>query len=156
MELYNRALIYVDEFGYNVSSFQMMFLYIFLGTIIFAVIAYFIVTYAYVEVEKRKESYLEVFFEIGGNVIKNSLEKCENFSKKLQTDSMSDSVSNLDEAELNGDISVHPVSNTIKKEKVGRKRRNNSTKEAKEIKIKLGFGMSFFSLFFFLLYFITI
>ena len=32
---------------------------------------------------KRKKVILKCFFEIGTSVIKNSLDKCENFSKKL-------------------------------------------------------------------------
>lgn len=34
-------------------------------------------------VRKRKESYLSVFFQIGENVIRRSLRKCEEFAKKV-------------------------------------------------------------------------
>lgn len=70
------------------------------GLIIFVVVVFvvFIVfnffrhkTYA--NVLLRRESYLEVFFQIGEDVIKRSLKKCEEFNKKAQLDEQSEGMS---------------------------------------------------------------
>jgi hypothetical protein len=153
-QLFNFGIVYINELGYNSSNFQGMFLYIFIGATVFGIIAYFMVSISYVYVEKRKESYLEVFFEIGGNVIKNSLEKCENFSKKIQTDSLSDATSNLDENELHQETTVQTTNSSLKKQSSGKKRKSNNSKEARVIKIKLALSVIFLSLFFFLVYFL--
>ena len=57
-------------------------------------------------VSRKKESYLEIFFEIGENVIKNSLERCEAFTKKIQMDIVNDDLSKYDESELNIDDEI--------------------------------------------------
>jgi hypothetical protein len=153
-QLFNFGIVYINELGYNSTNFQWMFLYIFIGATVFGIIAYFMVSISYVLVEKRKESYLEVFFEIGGNVIKNSLEKCENFSKKIQTDSLSDVNSNLDENELHQETTVQSTNSSLKKQSSGKKRKSNNSKEARVIKIKLVLSIMVLSLFFFLVYFL--
>ena len=153
LKLYERALIYMEELGFNASAYKLVFLYIFIGALIFGIISYFICSYSYVAVEKRKESYLEVFFEISPAVIKQSLEKCEEFSRKTQQEGASDLVSNLDEAELNGEDGSANANNAIKKSSSVRKKGTTNSKEARIIKIKLGFGIVFVSVFFFLVYF---
>jgi hypothetical protein len=153
-ELFSHALIFIQELGYNATSFQSTFLYIFIGATLFAITAYFVISMAYVAVEKRKESYLEVFFEIGGNVIKNSLEKCENFSKKIQSDNLSDATSNFDKTELIEENNQQQVSTAVKKQSLTKKRKTNNSKEARIIKAKLGSGMFLLSAFFFVVYFI--
>ena len=45
---------------------------------------FFIFKYYHEKVEERKQSYLSVFYEIGGQFIILSLTKCERFSQKLQ------------------------------------------------------------------------
>ena len=85
------------------------FLYIFIATFVFGLFALYFLANAYSAVCKRKESYLEVFFEIGNNVIKNSLEKCEKFSKKIQSDNLSETGSNYDETELTHEANAHLI-----------------------------------------------
>ncbi len=153
-ELFSHALVFIAELGYNSTNFQTNFLYIFIGATIFSFFAYFVISMAYVAVEKRKESYLEVFFEIGGNVIKNSLEKCENFSKKIQSDNLSDATSNFDKTELIEENNVQSSNTSVKKQSLTKKRKTNNSKEARIIKFKLGTGMFLLSGFFFVVYYI--
>ena len=49
------------------------------------------------DVEARKNSYLEVFFEIKGNLIISSLTKCEAFVKRLQNTDGDDIISIQDD-----------------------------------------------------------
>jgi hypothetical protein len=153
LELYSRAIIYMSELDSNVKVFQMTFLYIFIGAVIFGFISYFVCSFAYLAVEKRKESYLEVFFEISPSVIKESLNKCEEFSKKVQQEGVSDTTSNLDEAELNGEDNKNANANA-KKSSSTRKKGSANSKEARIIKIKLIVGIFIFSIFFFIVYII--
>ena len=57
------------------------------------------IIYAYYKVAQKKQSYIEVFFEISGGLIKNLLDKCEDFNKKLQKedDDFNDSIILYDE-----------------------------------------------------------
>lgn len=155
LTLFKHAAIFLSELGINIEGFQFIFLYIFLSALAFAFISYFLISYAYLAVGKRKESYLEVFFEIGDNVIRNSLEKCENFQKKFQSENASEEVSNLDQAEMINDQVLMPAQNTKQNRTSGhKKRKNNNSREDKIVKIKLIIGLLVISLFYFLMYFI--
>ena len=57
------------------------------------------IIYAYNKVPQKKQSYIEVFFEISSGVIKNLLDKCEDLIKKLQNeeDDFNDSIILYDE-----------------------------------------------------------
>lgn len=146
--------LYIEELQINSSNFQNTFLSIFISATCFGLASYFMISYAFSAVCKRKESYLEVFFEIGGSTIKNSLEKCEKFSKKIQADNLSDAVSNLDEAEMIQDTTVQVINETKKlKSSHSKKRRNNNSRETKVIKFKMMSAIFFICLFFFLVYY---
>ena len=153
--LFKHCAIFISELVLNIDAIKYNFLYIFISSLVFIFISYFLISYSYSAVGKRKESYLEVFFEIGDGVIKNSLEKCEKFTKKFQNDNVSEEVSNLDEAEMINDQSMLGVQNL----KVSRfsshhkKRKNNNSQEDKIVKIKLILGLFSVVLFFFLMYY---
>ena len=157
LNLFSNKDIFLNELEQNVLYYQLQFLYMFLVGILFTIISYFLIYNAYLAVSKRKESYLEVFFEIGENVIKNSLEKCENFMKKIQLDGKDlDDVSNLDQAEILEDKILSPVirnsSKSIKSNK--RFQKNRNSQENKVIKMKLIIGLCMINLLYFLVYFI--
>lgn len=56
------------------------------GMLVLQVIIIFVTNHLYLKVEERKESYLEVFLEIGENVIFKSIKKCEEFNRKFISD----------------------------------------------------------------------
>jgi PAS domain-containing protein len=154
LSLYQQITVYINELQIKTADFQMDFLWIFLAAVVFKFIAYGMFVYAYNKVGKRKESYLEVFFEIGPNVIKNSLEKCENFTKKLQAENVNDAVSNIDENEINQEIvSLNQPKQSVKSSH-HKKRKTSSSREDRIIKIKMSIGFFSLSLFFFLVYFL--
>jgi len=153
--LFKQSQIFIQEFSLNVKNSQMIFLYIFSSVIGFCLIAYFFIVFSYMAVGKRKENYLEVFFEIGEGVIKNSLEKCEKFTKKFQSDNISEEVSKMDEAEIINDTNSYLLSNSkSNRNTTTKKRKSNNSKEDKIIKIKILIGLMFVSLFFFVMYFV--
>ena len=130
-----QAEIYLDELNVNSNRIKLIYS-ITLGLILIVLIAICIcVSYAYESVAKRKESYLEVFFEIGNNVIKASLEKCENFTKKIQSDSISDALSTGDDVDL-GEEKLIIEKDANRKEHRG-KRKNTSSRETKMFKLKM-------------------
>ncbi len=155
LTLFKHANIYLSELEINIDFCQLIFLYIFCAAVAFNFFSYFFIAFVYMAVGKRKESYLEVFFEIGDNVIKNSLDKCEKFTKKFQSINILDEISNLDEAEIIHDQAITPLQNTKTSRSSGhKKRKNNNSREDKIVKIKLVVGLLIISLFYFIKYFI--
>ena len=73
------------------------------------------------QVGKRKESYLEVFFQIDHSVKKNCLDKCEKFTKKIQSEDTSEGEANLDEAEMLADDTQLNTNSKKKATTYGRK-----------------------------------
>jgi len=153
--LFVHSRIYKEELTNNINGFKYNFLIIFIAACSFSFFSYFLITYAFLEVGKRKESYLEVFFEIGEGVIRNSLEKCEKFSKRFQSDNISEEVSNLDENEINFDPVFLTLGNGKSNKSSGsKKRKNNNSREDRITKFKIFFGLFFMSFFFFIIYII--
>ena len=81
---YSQGEIYFEELDRIINRIRLIYILGFVSSFLILFIIYFILSYAYDKVSKKKESYIEVFFEIGPNVIKSSLDKCENFNKKLK------------------------------------------------------------------------
>lgn len=152
--LFKQTQIFLEELSLNVEDYKLVFLYIFAGVVGFCFIGYSLITIAYMAVGKRKESYLEVFFEIGDGVIRNSIEKCEKFTKKFQSDNITEEVSNLDEAEIINDTNTTLLANIKASRNTTKKRKNNNSKDDKIIKLKILIGLFIICLFFFVMYFI--
>ncbi len=154
-KLFYNAKIFIEELTNNIDGFKYNFLIIFIVAGSFSFISYFFISFAFVEVGKRKESYLEVFFEIGEGVIRNSLEKCEKFSKKFQSDNLSEEVSNLDETDINDDPVLLTIGNDkSKRSSSSKKRKSNNSREDRIINVKIFIGLFIISLFFFIIFII--
>ena len=152
--LFKQTEIFIQEINLNLENYKLVFLYIFLVIVGICIISYFLISYAYMAVGKRKESYLEVFFEIGEGVIRNSIEKCEKFTKKFQSDNIAEDVSNLDEAEIIHDQNTSLLMNVKASRSPAKKRKNNNSKDDKIVKLKILIGLFVICVFFFVIYFI--
>jgi len=81
-----------------------------------------------------------VFFQIDNSVKKTCLDKCEKFSKKIQSEDISEGDANLDEAEMQADDQLYKMhkkntqNNTVDK---NIKRKNNTSKENNIVKFKI-------------------
>lgn len=75
------------------TNFTIIMVSVSAGFLIFLVVTIILINYFYVKVERRKESYLEVFLEIPESIIQNSIDKCEEFNKKFSTEEVSENQS---------------------------------------------------------------
>ena len=75
---------YADQLYIIINKQKRTLLIIFIIVSIVNIVSYFILNKAFMDVEARKNSYLEVFFEIKGHLIISALTKCETFVKRLQ------------------------------------------------------------------------
>ena len=135
-----------DEFHYETKNGYKIIIICFISLILIYVICYIIFIHFYKRVEERKQSYLSVFYEIGGNIVILSLEKCEKFSQKLQIhedslDNQRDIIS-LDSSSFeDSDIFIEmQASSLIKQNKENKLNSKNKEKISKNnvfIKIKI-------------------
>lgn len=152
--LNKQAGIFLEELGFNIILYPYIFFYLFISVVVIAVTSYFCISNAFFYVEKRKESYLEIFFEIGDEVIRDALERCEAFNKKLQAENNSEEVSNLDEAEIIRDeLFIHVQNSKNNRYKTLKKKKNYSNEDENILKYKMIFGFFIISMFYFLMYF---
>lgn len=93
--LEEQSEIFVQELKININKIRNIIIYCIVGLLLVLCLCFFMMSYSYNQVAILKESYLEVFFEIGTNVIKGSLEKCEKFTKKIQSETFSEFLSNF-------------------------------------------------------------
>ena len=107
---------------------------------------FFIFKHYHEKVEERKQSYLSVFYEIGGQFVILSLTRCEKFSQKLQIqeetvvgqgEKISLDSSTIDESFIENDI---PASSIIKQNKDNKvnnivKEKNNKASSFSQINI---------------------
>jgi len=100
LQSYSNAYAYVSEIKHYRSIVINQFNFILIAFSLTTVIIFFYIKKAYNSVLIRKESYLEVFFEIGIDVIKRAIEKCDKFSKKFSTEEGSDANSTILDEEL--------------------------------------------------------
>ena len=96
---------YTDQLEELIKTQKKNLLILFIIVSFLNIITYFIINKAFSDVDARKNSYLEVFFEIKGNLIISSLTKCENFVKRLQNTDNDDIISIQDD-EDNDDMDV--------------------------------------------------
>ena len=101
---------YTNQLHIIIHEKKKSLLIIFIIISIVNILTYFVINKAFMDVDARKNSYLEVFFEIKGNLIISSLTKCENFVKKLQNTDNDDLISFLDDDENDeGDNAIHNI-----------------------------------------------
>jgi hypothetical protein len=86
VKFFKRSFIYISYIQEEINTNILTFLYILGVSGVVSVIAFVTIYYSFLAVILRKQSYLEVFFEIGEDVIKKSIENCEKFTTKLQID----------------------------------------------------------------------
>jgi len=112
---YIQGECYMDELHKIIKKIEIISIICYVIIFLILIFIYFIITYSYDKVSQKKESYIEVFFQIGSSVIKNSLNKCENFSKKLKNE----------EEEFDGSIlKSEDKINVIKNEKKSKEKQN--------------------------------
>ena len=90
--------LFKEQLDYLVKQYKIIFTFAFVISVILIIICFLILSMTYSKVSIKKESYLEVFFDINKKIIQNFLENCENFNKKMQDDLSNDSTmsSNFD------------------------------------------------------------
>ena len=76
---------YIDELNDVINSKKKMFIMIYIVSSFVLLSTFYVIYNIFMEVQTTKNSYLEVFFEIKGDIILNYLNKCEFFAKKIQS-----------------------------------------------------------------------
>ncbi len=112
---------YKNEFNEIIKKKKKMFLIIYAISSIILLSTFYIIYNIFMDVQSTKNSYLEVFFEIKGNVILTYLSKCEYFTKKIQ---------NFNENDLL--LSEDSENSRLKKEKLRKNHINHSENLYKE------------------------
>ena len=100
IELQKAINIFSREITHNHNNMFNTIIYIESAFCIILISSLFIANWLFNKILHLKASYLEVFLEIGKNVIRSSLEKCENFSRKIQSDTLSELTSNSEDDNL--------------------------------------------------------
>ena len=76
--------IYINELYNKVKEIKIILIIGFLLLFIILIGIYFLIVYSYDKVNQRKESYIQIFFNINIQTIQKSLEKCEHFANKVK------------------------------------------------------------------------
>ena len=137
---------YTAQLNLIIKEKKKLLLILFIVISIINLSTYLIINKAFMNVEARKNSYLEVFYEIKGNLIISSLTKCENFVKRLQNIDGEDilSIENDDDENDEGD-------NTIQSRKIHSDNDGNKVTSNEAILINsIVFGMLLFIVFYLL------
>ena len=90
---------YTNQLYNLISERKKLFILLFIITSIALLSSFLIIYRAFMIVQKRKDSYLEVFFEINGNVIISSLNIVEEFIQKQMNNKKDDLISKEEEEE---------------------------------------------------------
>ena len=107
---------------------------------------FFLFNHFYQKVEERKQSYLSVFYEIGGQFIILSLAKCEKFSQKLQIqednignqpDKMSLDSCSIDDSYIDSDIQTSSIIKQNKQSKIISVKKEKKEKNSSFLKAKI-------------------
>ena len=154
-----QAQTYLNEIKYKIHDLEIILIIVVIICILMNVLCYFLISFAYDLIAQRKESYLEVFFEIGTPVIKSSLEKCEKFIKKINEENNNDneSTDSFDNDIISSENHINQ--NDKRNKEKGKKgvRKTNSSRETKVFKIIMSmffFAVSLFSCIIFIFDFI--
>ena len=142
---YIQGECYMDELHKIIKKIEIICIIEYVIILLILIFIYFIISYSYDKVSHKKESYIEVFFQIGISVIKNSLEKCENLSKKLKNeeDEFDDSfIKNEDKISF-----IKNEENIIEKQNINQSniddRNNRNSQLTKLFKIRFGIFLIF-------------
>ena len=80
---YIQIEVYIKELKNQIKTITIYCSIGFTIIILFIVFIYFSLQNAYYLVSEKKENYIEIFFEINPELIKNAIDRCENYLKKL-------------------------------------------------------------------------
>ena len=158
----NQIKAITEEFHNIIKSGHSIIIICFVALLALYVGCYFVFNYFYEKVEERKQSYLSVFYEIGGEFIILSLAKCEKFSQKLQLQEDNLGVptgikgfkksldySSNDDFDIDGDIQTSSIFKPNKENKITTINKDKNIKNVSLIKIKIiGFILFFILLIF--------
>ena len=136
INLSTQVSVYINEMNRYVKNSKIYYGGTLGGIVVIYIVIYFTMSNAYDGVAKRKESYLEVFFEIGNSVIKASLEKCENFTKKIQSESVSDFLSSNNGDDISEE-GIQVEKQVVTKEKNRKLKKGNVSKNTRIFRLKL-------------------
>ena len=81
---YTQIDVYIKEMNKQTKKIKMTSTLGFICIIVFIGLIYYLITKAYYIVSQKKEKYIEVFFDINLDIILTSLERCENYYKKIK------------------------------------------------------------------------
>ena len=144
-----------NEF-YSIVNTGHLIIIICLVILLFLYIGCFLIfKHFYQKVEERKQSYLSVFYEIGGQFIILSLTKCERFSQKLQIqedmigaqgEKISLDSSSENDSYIDNDIQAASLIKQNKDKKINNNIKEKNTKSSSFSKIKIAGFIIFFLL----------
>ena len=81
---YSQLNVYVEEIFKQTKKIKIICLIGFSCIIFFLINVYYLISRAYCEVNEKKENYIEIFYDIDFEVIRNCIERSENYFKKLK------------------------------------------------------------------------
>ena len=82
--LYTQISVYIKEMDIQANKIKVISIIGFVCIILFIGCIYYLISKAYYAVAEKKEKYIEIFFDINIDIILTSLEKCENYYKKIK------------------------------------------------------------------------
>ena len=142
-----------DEFYHIVKSGNIIIIICIVVLLVIYLGCFFIFSFFYHKVEERKQSYLSVFYEIGGDFIVQSLAKCEKFSQKLQiqednaggnqADKISLDSSTVDDSDIDNEMQVPSIIKQNRDNKIDISNPEKQTTNNSLIKTKI-FGFFIF------------
>ena len=137
---------FTDEFYNEIKKAHIIILICIIIMIVVYTFNFLIFVHFYQKVEERKQSYLSVFYEIGGEYIILSLAKCEKFSQKLQiqednignqVDKISLDSSSIDDSDIDNDIQTSSIIKQNKDNKISTSNKEKNTKNISLIQTKI-------------------
>ena len=148
IKLLTNEFYHIVKSGFNIIILCLIILFV------VYTICYILFNHFYEKVQERKQTYLSIFYEIGGHFIILSLSKCEKFSQKLQSqtdnyvfqgDKISIDSSSLDESDMDNDVSSPSIIKQNKDSKITTIKKDKNGKDVSLLKIKI-FGFIIFFL----------
>ena len=135
-----------NEF-YEIVKSGNKIIFICLGSLLIVYIAFYLIfNHFNRKVEERKQSYLSVFYEIGGEFILLSLAKCEKFSQKLQlkdnnngghAEKISLDTSSIEDSDLDAEIQTASLIKQNKENKININKKEKNTTNITLLKTKI-------------------